>query len=227
MSDLGRILGSILASIAHARRIADEETLAIAEYYRSNPLMEGLSLPRVRLPELNLELPVLVKAYKAGEADVIETDEKFRDAVILKFKEFAEKEAIRTSAGFFDTFETTLIENIKIMKSSSEMDRFPREVAIRAVEKAMVAATEKAPIKMTADQEKRLKEQLRTTAGQAILIKRGNPDRLDISVITSEVKESAGSGNIARMKVAVKEEGLEWSIGESNDGSISGKLIPE
>ena len=43
MAELGELLGTILASVAHARRMADEETAALAEYYKDHPLLEGMA----------------------------------------------------------------------------------------------------------------------------------------------------------------------------------------
>ena len=45
MADIGQLVGTLLASLAHARRITDQETVAIAEYYKDNPLLEGMSVP--------------------------------------------------------------------------------------------------------------------------------------------------------------------------------------
>lgn len=50
MSELSEVLGALMISLVHARRLADEETAAVAEYYKDHPLLEGMSLPRVRVP---------------------------------------------------------------------------------------------------------------------------------------------------------------------------------
>ncbi|MDY6857249.1 MAG: hypothetical protein SWO11_21615 [Thermodesulfobacteriota bacterium] len=75
MADLGQLIGTILSSVAHARRIADEESTAIAEYYRDNPLLEGMSVPRIRVSELTLELPMLVLSHDEG-CQYLETVQK-------------------------------------------------------------------------------------------------------------------------------------------------------
>ena len=46
-------------------------------------------------------------------------------------------------------------------------------------------------------------------------------------MITSEIKEGAGTANVTRIKLVLREEGLEWSTGENADGSTSRKLMPE
>ena len=41
MAELSEVLGALMVSLVHARRMADEETAAVAEYYKDNPLLEG------------------------------------------------------------------------------------------------------------------------------------------------------------------------------------------
>jgi len=50
-------------SLVHARRMADEETAAVAEYYKDNPLLEGMSLPRVRVPQLTIDMPITIDGH--------------------------------------------------------------------------------------------------------------------------------------------------------------------
>lgn len=60
MSELSEVLGALMISLVHARRLADEETAAVAEYYKDHPLLEGMSLPRVRVPELTIDMPLTI-----------------------------------------------------------------------------------------------------------------------------------------------------------------------
>ena len=71
MPYLDEIVGSFLAGMAQARKIADEATVSIAEYYKSQPLLEGMTVPRVRVPELILDLPLIVESYEEGEPDIL------------------------------------------------------------------------------------------------------------------------------------------------------------
>ena len=63
MSELSEVLGSLMISLVHARRLADEETAAVAEYYKDHPLLEGMSLPRVRVPELTIDMPLTINQH--------------------------------------------------------------------------------------------------------------------------------------------------------------------
>jgi len=61
INELGEILGSVMTALVQARKIADMETAALAEFYKEHPLLEGMSLPRVRVPEMTLDVPVIIE----------------------------------------------------------------------------------------------------------------------------------------------------------------------
>ena len=66
MADLGELLGTLVVGLAHARRMADEESAAIAEHYRDHPLLERMSVPRIRVQELVVDVPVLLETFAEG-----------------------------------------------------------------------------------------------------------------------------------------------------------------
>ena len=58
---LGDYLGQLLSEITIARMHADLETVRLAELYATHPLLKNFPVPHVRLPDVELELPVLIK----------------------------------------------------------------------------------------------------------------------------------------------------------------------
>lgn len=61
MPRLNEILGALMADIASARHIADQHTLLLAKRYREDPLLRSMSIPRIRLPEVVVDLPLLIE----------------------------------------------------------------------------------------------------------------------------------------------------------------------
>ncbi len=57
---LGDYLGHLLSSVTKARMQADLETIRIAEQYQSHPLLKHFPVPRVRLPQVELNIPVIM-----------------------------------------------------------------------------------------------------------------------------------------------------------------------
>ena len=229
MAELGQLLGTLLASLAHARRIADEETTMIAEHYKDNPLLAGMSLPRVRVPEMTLEFPVLIESHEAGESNVAGDTDGIVNGVVSELKVSVEENNATINKEFIDIFTRLLNRNIERLKTFHEgSERFPRELVVRTVDQTFQRLRKEfAELGNRPQQSEAISYDLRHKAAQVALKKSGKPPIIHASIITSEVKENAAKNNVSRIKLVLKEEGLEWSVAENNDGSHSRTLTPE
>jgi len=228
MADLGKLLGSMLASIAHARRIADEETAAIAEYYRSNPLLEGMSLPRVRVPELVIDLPMLINATEDGEANELQDDAVVRNAVTTELLKAAKREGFAVSQTLQKRFDEQLKLELAKVKADGGERGYPREMVVRAVDSAFARTmAEERHERVSPVQTRKMAEIIRQKASEVALKKVGMPPKITASIVTEEIKQQANSGVVTRIRLVLKEEGLEWTVGENPDGTVSRKLTPE
>src|SRR6266550_4236158 len=104
MADLGNLLGSLMAGVIRARRVADEETAALAEYYRGNPLLQGLSVPRIRIPELTIDIPCLIEDDVAGKAGAMEAPPKIAAAVNARLLSSLAERNIKFTPAFHKIF---------------------------------------------------------------------------------------------------------------------------
>ena len=66
---LGDVIGAMLADVARARMRADVEAMRIADTYSRDPLLKYLSIPRFKMPELVVDLPVLVTGVDDAGGD--------------------------------------------------------------------------------------------------------------------------------------------------------------
>lgn len=64
--NLGDLLGAILSEATLARVHADLEAARVAELYASHPMLEGAPIPRFRLPEFTVNVPVVIKDTSGG-----------------------------------------------------------------------------------------------------------------------------------------------------------------
>ena len=71
--ELESVIGSVVSAVAQARRIADEESIAIAEYYRQHPRLCDLSATRIRLPDVTVDLPVVVDDHTTVSPGAVAT----------------------------------------------------------------------------------------------------------------------------------------------------------
>ena len=60
MTNLGDYLGQLMSEVVIARVHADLESVRVAELYASHPLLRHMPIPRVRLPEIQMEVPVVI-----------------------------------------------------------------------------------------------------------------------------------------------------------------------
>lgn len=129
-----------MASVAHACRYADEETAAIAEYYKQHPLLDGMSLPRVRVPEVVLELPLLIETLDEGKPNVLNDLDKIRKLAAEELRRPAERE--RLSLGELGRhFDREFALELDWLTQSEKAGRgVSRETVIRAADNALAQA---------------------------------------------------------------------------------------
>ncbi len=227
MSDLGVLLGALISGVVHARRIADEESAAIAEHYKDNPLLSGMSIPRIRVPEVSIDIPMLIEAQDEGEADQIADADTIRNAVRKELKASLSREGLSMSEKELKNFDAAFGQQLNKVAVPS-VYRSPREAVIRAAEDAYSATVKK---KIVADgtlaASSRVVSNLRFSASGSALQKVGRSPHIGASILTAEVKDKSSHANVSRLTLTLKEEGLEWSIGQNDDGTMTRKLTPE
>jgi hypothetical protein len=80
------IVGALVASVAHARSVADIEALRIAYRYRENELLKGMPVPRLRFRKVSISLPVILTDLIPGRpAEINPThviESKTKDALV-------------------------------------------------------------------------------------------------------------------------------------------------
>src|SRR5437868_1648504 len=70
MPYLGDYIGHLLSEITIARMHADLESVRVAELYASHPLLRNMPVPHFRLPDVDLDIPVVVsKVEEAREGE--------------------------------------------------------------------------------------------------------------------------------------------------------------
>ena len=231
-TDLGQLLGTLLASLAHARRIADEETAMIAEYYKDHPLLEGMSLPRIRVPEMTLDVPMLILSHESGSSNEPADTGTIVTGLAEELQGAAKREALDIDNQSIDLFAKELNREVERLRPQTPNHHFSREVVVRASERAFSSLikrqqTERTSPHIPPDAQKRITADLRHRASQLALKKSGAPPLIEASITTAEVKEGASSGTVSHVKLVMKEEGLEWSVAEDENGSRTKTLTPE
>lgn len=222
------MLGGLLASVAKARYIADLETAAIAERYRADPLLEGLSVPRVRLPEVCVELPFVLDGHTDASPNRM-ADPKLvaREVVSAVAEELAAtgvalpQEVRRRLAA---RLRTGLTKSVTAAEGSVSTESLARQAESVVDE---VLGSSAAADRFSADVRRAACDAARRAVDETAEAAPGRPPTLQVNVVSGEVKERAAPASVARLCVTLREEGLEWDVTRIEDGRIRRRLGPE
>jgi len=129
-----------------------------------------------------------------------------------------------------EVFKTELHNELRRIKQISDSSQhFQREHIVRAVDDSFSKAIREiqGTRRISPGQAKAISSNIQRIARDVAFRAPGVPPTIDASIITPEIKDQASAANVARMRLVVKEEGLEWDVVERPDGTTSRTLSPE
>lgn len=226
MPTLENVLGAIVSSIASARRMADEQTVAIAEHYQSSPLLKGLTVPRLRLPEISVDLPLVVDSQADGSDGEPEKETVVYTAIRQELSEVERELRLRLPTGFLPTLQSTFKKHVKKRGVTA---RTAKSVYSDAINTALadLAADERFKTVFSRNRLAFLQKRLGARATSVAVKRPALHPHMNVKVTTDEVKNNSDPQTVTRIKIIMREEGLEWAEYEKEDGTLSQRLIPE
>ena len=230
MPYLGDYLGQLISEISMARMQADLETVRLAELYAAHPLLRTMPVPHMRLPNVDLEIPILVKESEApregesarGGLSPVSIRKKFGELLTAQLSKAnitlsnAERKKLRSALDERLTLYSMPVEtSVDVKRVADDLTT----LAIRTISAiGRASVTEEIPEMFSTD----LKEAVRLE----FLKLRPPPPRLMVLVTSAEIREAGSTENITRLRLKISEQGLEWTTVES-EGIQSERLIPE
>ena len=241
MSKLGDFLGDLLTEVTMARVQADLESVRIAELYANHPLLKHMPVPRFRLPTVHFDVPVLIRGHDAGDGkepprldpeeatgkflEILETVLEDHDQELLS----DERERVRRAAVL------TIAEHLELPLDVAGSVTGPAndliKIAVRTVRPRLQAARQAGGARNLAPDEDPLlsaiRENLRRRVMTAFLRFIAAPRRLEADMTTSHVKEAGDREMLARVRMEVSEDGVEWATVVDRDGELAERLVSE
>ncbi|TBO32552.1 hypothetical protein EYS42_05015 [Aquabacterium lacunae] len=275
MAELDQVLGAVLSSLAQARRMADEQTSAIAQYYQSSPLLKGMTVPRIRLPEVVVDVPLIIDEVQAARPPVFASPKELSTLAVDAAIQQAQQADVPVSAALREQISRSLLVSFEQVLQAGQAGKLApdllREQLAEATDKALmtpvrdtvdtrVAALNKASIAASSRKLRGaadlpaattraataaglnagaavqkdplvIRAAVLTAAKEAIRLSAikepGRAATLKTSVLTSEIKERTNPDTVTRLKLVLREEGMEWQDVKRADGSSSVMLTPE
>lgn len=232
MPYLGDYIGQLLSEITIARMQADIEAVRVAELYAGHPLLRNMPVPHFRLPNVEVDTPVVIKRLEepqAGETPRgVPTLEDMRKAFDKVLKQRLSEEGIRLEPKHENKLKAVLdgkmVALTQPMEVSIDIDRVANELSNAAFRTLTVFDLPDRPIDPARRPKlvEKLKEELRVE----FLKLRKPPTRLYVLVTTAEIREAGPSEAITRLHLKISEEGFEWTTIES-DGQKQDRLVME
>lgn len=234
MPALGDFVGSLMSEITLARMQADLATVRIAQLYASHPLLKKFSAPRMRLPEVSLDVPVAIE--NAGDAGGApgptpadwEGARTSIDAIIEQ--ELANRKARLAPAaladlkGGLDNFFTKLekAEAFSVTDAAQAADRIYQLVEPILTKGPFEEGAVPAMPDGTSAADASLVRKFRLEFSKLVPL----PSRVQVLATAAQLKDAGPPEDLVRLKLSISEEGVEWSQSDPNDSS-SALLVPE
>lgn len=232
MPYLGDYLGSLLEEVTRARVRADLEAVRVAEIYRSHPLLRNFPIPRVRLPQVEMDVPVLVSEAPEDEHEgpnggKIDCESLGKSTVELLTSELRER-GLKPTARDLDAMTRKLVKTARHLEDTTEhamlvdkmASEFCREIP------TLVRKIRLAEQKLSDKDMKAILEKVGASVKQTLTEHPPAPLRVRISPLTHQLKEVGDPARLARIKLSLVEEGVEW-VRLEEEGEERELLVPE
>jgi hypothetical protein len=227
MPSLGEFLGALLVDAARARVRADVETVKIAEVYVQDPLLRNLPVPRFRLPDITVDVPLLVLEL-SGTNDSIRAlpfDEPNSSELRGVVRAGLREAGIQLPRPEASTVPAELIERARaLFQSGSPRLLNPASVS-NEIAGVLVEIVLGAISPQLADEQV---ERLRSATAREMASLLASKQRLSLSwqvaATAAEISGQGSSENIVRLRLTISEDGYEAIARDDGDGFL---LTPE
>lgn len=253
MPSLGDYLGQMLSEITHARVQSDLEAARIAEMYAGHPLLRHMPVPRFRMPNVTVDVPVAISSLGGESGDTRAVAGGIAPAGDAAARDTETKATLSTtsapapSSGFHDALARTLARHsVKLTRAQrqalyrvvdrevgaasgrGEFDIGPRAVAQR-VAGATVQALEGpqlAEAKVEQETLDLIRRELAAEVRSELLSRGPLLPRLDVAVTNAALKEAGSPDMLLRLTLTISEDAVQWSEPDPDDPD-SARLVPE
>ena len=232
MPNLGDYLGQLLSEISIARMHADLETVRLAELYAEHPLLRTLPVPHVRLPVVELDVPVLVESSPDSRAEesarggvkLEDMARKFGDVLDARLSQAgvaltaADRKRVQSALDGRLALRGVPIE---VAVDVSGVANDLSETALRAMDE--LKATSRTPKPVLPEG---FAADLKATVRREFLALRTPPSRLSVRVTSAEIRDDGTPESVIRLHLSASEAGLEWTT-VGPEGEQQDRLVPE
>lgn len=213
MADLGEYLGHLLCEVARARVRADMEAVRIAHEYANDDsqLLRHFAVPRMRLPTLEISLPVRIDRVPEGYAEKTTADTTLLSKVIVQ----ALGPVLKEHRLHITTREVTRIIKADPRLSGGELyEGFSDALSVQLHDHTRAAARTQ-PVAQEAAQRdagesfKKVAAAIRESVEVAIRALPRKPVGIAVEARTAALREIGDPALLLNLKLSISEDALE------------------
>jgi len=232
MVNLGDYLGLLMEEIVHSRMQCDLAVVQVAELYSSHPLLKHFPIPRIRLPNVEIRIPVIIceveeqpnsvsARYKIESKTLIEAAEKITLAELRKHKISLSTKDASSLRGIIKRKS----EDIQYIRERVPSTIFVAKAIVNEVEK-MLKTIPDIRKKLSDDQIIKMSKTIESKLRDKLISEQKSPPRIKISALTKDIIEIKDTERLVNLTISITEEGIEWTRIEEA-GKERDMLVPE
>jgi hypothetical protein len=234
MAKLNEYLGSMVASVANARVMSDFQTAKIAGEYANHKLLKHFSIPRMRIEDVEMTIPVALEEVQENIVRILEPIENkkfnaiaYREIVSGLGLKKLPREMSLAIQGKLAKSTQSLERNIRIANSPEPLKSMFRDIITFSLEEAkknelldQESFNSISPDKLQLRMEQILSGEIKFKEEKLPF------DHLNVIVESHRLRDQS-PGSIIYIKLKISESGMEWNRIEHSNGDIEEKLLPE
>jgi hypothetical protein len=235
MPTLNEYLGGLFASITDARVIADVQTVQVAEQYAKHDLLKHFSVPRMRISDIELTIPVAIEGLSERSGYQLDPigNAEFKRICARELSRFVGYTDLPPVANqrLLSALEIHIPKLVDGIRTSGEqikpMLKFANDIVTDLFTIGIEARLHEGKFPDGYPQDEIMKRchELGTSLVSGVVDK---PvlDQLAVIAESHRLREQRPE-DIIHIRMRVGEDGMEWQTSEKSDGTIERKLIPE
>ena len=232
MINLGDYLGTLLSELTLARVQADLEAIRIAEHYANHELLKHFPIPRIRVREVNLDIPVVIANTESPPDKGSPRGGVLSEVLQDRFLKNLQKQLDKHSIKIDDADREQLIQ-----KMENETEKMVRPALVQ-IDTNLAADRYSAVVGRLLERKKddigpkklnTFLDVLRRTSRSDFLNARLDIPRIQVGATSAEIGE-APAESVVRITLRVNEEGVEWTSFTSHvngEEEVENRLVPE
>ena len=228
--NLGDYVGKLLSEISKARVQADIEAVRIAELYARDPLLKNFPIPRVRLPKVEINAPVVItEVQEAGG-----THKRIDAKKLTALSQTAILKTLKTRNINLTNTEVQIVNRrlnagITRIEPSLEADLSTESMAKNISGESInsLKSIRKVKVKLNPQEFKEVSLEISHEIKMEMAkLQQPEEARVKISALTTDIKQINDNQKITFLKLSIAEEGVEWTK-ISDDDTEENILVPE